>query len=98
MPYMIKTIDKPDTAALRVELRPAHLEYLKSRQSLILAAGALLADDGSPGDGGLILIDTDDRAVAEEFIDNDPFTRGQLFAKVEVVRWRKAFFDGQCLV
>lgn len=98
MPYMIKTVDKPGTAALRVELRPAHLDYLKSRQSLILAAGALLADDGSAGNGGLILVDTDERAVAEEFIGNDPFTRGQLFASIEVVRWRKAFFDGECLV
>ena len=98
MPYMIKTTDKPGTAALRTELRPAHLAYLKQHQSLILAAGAMLDDDGVSGTGGLILVDTDDRAVAEAFIDNDPFTRGQLLAATEVVRWRKAFFNFECLL
>ncbi len=98
MPYMIKTMDKPGITALRTELRPAHLEYLKQRQSLILAAGALLDDEGVSGNGGLILLDTDDRAVAEAFIGGDPFTRGQLFASIEVVRWRKAFFNYECLV
>ena len=43
-------------------------------------------------------MDTDDRAVAERFIAEDPFTLAGLFEKVTVTRWRKAFFDGKCLV
>ena len=98
MPYMIKTLGKPGSEALRMSLRPAHLEYLKSRQSLILAAGALLEDDGSGGNGGLMILDTEDRAVAEAFIAADPFTTGGLFASIEVTRWRKAFFNFDCLL
>ena len=43
MPYMIKTVGKPDSEALRLRLRPAHLEYLKSRRTMILAAAAMAA-------------------------------------------------------
>jgi len=98
MPYAIQTTDKPGTAELRLSERPAHLEYLTANQHLLLAAGALIDDDGTGGKGGILLVDTDDRAVAEQFIANDPFTKAGLFEKVTVTRWRKAFFDGRKLV
>ncbi|MCA3133281.1 MAG: YciI family protein [Rhodocyclaceae bacterium] len=98
MPYAIQTTDKPGSAALRASTRPAHLDYLKVHQHLLLAAGALIEDDGTGGSGGVLLVDTDDRAVAERFIAEDPFTLAGLFEKVTVTRWRKAFFDGKCLV
>lgn len=98
MPYMIKTTDRPDALALRNATRPEHLEYLRRHTDSILAAGALLEDDGSGGHGGLILLDVEDRASAEAFINADPFTRAGLFATIEVTRWRKAFFDYECLV
>lgn len=98
MPYAIQTLDKPGTAALRASTRAAHLDYLKANQHLLLAAGALIDDDGTGGNGGILLIDTDDRAAAERFIAEDPFTKAGLFQSVAVTRWRKAFFDGKCLV
>jgi uncharacterized protein YciI len=98
MPYAIQTTDKAGSADLRAQTRPAHLDYLKANQHLLLAAGALISDDGTGGHGGVLLVDTDDRAVAERFINEDPFTKAGLFEKVTVTRWRKAFFDGRKLV
>lgn len=98
MPYLIRTTDKPDTLELRNSTRPAHLEYLKAHTGRILAAGALLNDDGSGGHGGVIILDVEERAAAEAFIESDPFTKAGLFATVEVTRWRKAFFNFECLV
>lgn len=98
MPYAIITRDKPNSLALRNELRGPHLDYLTANQDKLLAAGAQVDDDGQGGYGGIIIVDTEDRAEAERFIQNDPFTRGGLFAGIEVVRWRKAFFDRQRLV
>ncbi len=97
MPYMIRTYDKPDAAALRAATRAAHLDYLRPFTSRLLAAGGFLEDDGSVGRGGMILFDTDDRAEAQALIDNDPFTRAGVFERVEVLRWRKVFFDGRDL-
>jgi uncharacterized protein YciI len=75
-----------------------HLAYLEQNRDKLLAAGAQLDDDGQGGYGGVIIVDTDDRDEAEAFIQNDPFTKAGLFAGIEVVRWRKAFFDRQRLV
>ena len=98
MPYAIQTVDKPGHGNVRAEVRAKHLEYLTAHQNLLLAAGALIADDGSGGSGGILIVDTDERKEAERFIAEDPFTKAGLFEKVTVTRWRKAFFDGKRLV
>ena len=98
MPYAIQTTDKPGHGHVRAEVRAKHLEYLTAHQHLLLAAGALINDDGSGGAGGILLVDTDDRSEAQRFIAEDPFSKAGLFEKVTVTRWRKAFFDGKRLV
>ena len=98
MPFAIQTYDKPNSSGLRAEVRAVHVEYLKKHQHMLIAAGGLLNDDGSSGPGGILLVDTDDRAVAERFLADDPFTKAGLFEKTTVTRWRKAFFDGKCLL
>ncbi len=98
MPYAIQTFDKPGHAHLRTANRVVHLDYLEAHKGKLLAAGAMLLDDGATGEGGLLIVDTEERKVAEEFIANDPFTKAGLFAKVIVTRWRKAYFNFQnCL-
>lgn len=74
------------------------LLYLTTNKNLLLAAGALIEDDGTGGSGGILIVDTDDRKEAERFIANDPFSKAGLFEKVTVTRWRKAFFNGERLI
>ncbi len=93
MPFAIITVDKPNSLALRNQTRAEHLAYLDANKEKLLAAGAKIDDEGEGGYGGVILVDTEDRAEAEAFIQNDPFTRAGLFSGIEVVRWRKAFFN-----
>ena len=98
MPYAIITRDKPNSLQLRNAARAEHLEYLTKHQDRLLAAGAQVDDEGQGGYGGIIIVDTDDRAEAEAFIRDDPFTKAGLFSGIEVVRWRKAFFDKKRLI
>lgn len=98
MPYVIQTRDKADHDHVRAEWRAQHLEYLSANLDKLLAGGALVGDDGSGGHGGVIIVDTDDRVEAENFIANDPFSRAGLFESVTVTRWRKAFFNFERLV
>ena len=93
MPYAIQTKDKAGSSQIRAVNRPAHIEYLTANKHLLLAAGALIEDDGTGGNGGLLIVDTDERKEAQKFIDNDPFTKAGLFESVTITRWRKAFFD-----
>lgn len=98
MPYAILTTDKPNSAELRARARDTHIEYLTANVHKLLAAGALINDDGSGGHGGILIVDTDDRKDAEAFIAADPFAKAGLFEKVTVTRWRKAYFNKQKLI
>jgi len=98
MPYAIITQDKPGQLQLRNAVRDEHLAYLVANQAKLLAAGAMIDDDGNGGHGGILIVDTDDRAEAEAFIANDPFSKAGLFEKVTVSRWRKAFFNFEKLI
>jgi uncharacterized protein YciI len=98
MPYVIITRDKPDALDLRNQVRAEHIEFLDRNKHRLLAAGAMIEDDGTGGRGGVIIVDTDDRKEAEDFIAADPFTKAGLFENVTVSRWRKAFFNLERLV
>jgi uncharacterized protein YciI len=98
VPYAILTTDKPNSQELRAKTRDKHIEYLMANMHKLLAAGALIGDDGSGGSGGILIVDTDERKEAEAFIAGDPFTKAGLFEKVTVARWRKAYFDKKKLI
>ena len=93
MPYAIQTKDKPGHGHVRAEVRDVHIAYLEANKDKLLAAGALIDDDGTGGHGGIIIVDVDDRPSAEAFIAEDPFTKAGLFESVTITRWRKAFFN-----
>lgn len=93
MPYVIETFDKPDHGHVRARVRPTHLDFLDANREKLLACGAKLDDSGEVASGGLYIVDTDDRAAAESFIAQDPFTEAGLFERIVVTRWRKAYFN-----
>ncbi|MBK4999676.1 YciI family protein [Pseudomonas sp. S31] len=96
MPYLIETFDKPGHAQVRARERDVHLAFLERHKSLLLACGAKLNDDGGDAGGGVYIVDVDSREAAERFISLDPFSEVGLFERVTIVRWRKAYVDGQC--
>ncbi len=94
MPYAVVALDKEGGAPLRAELRPQHLAYLEQHAAKLLAAGAMLADDGASPVGSLLVFDIDDRAEVEALVAADPFSKAGLFQSVAIRPWRKVFFDG----
>jgi len=93
MLYAIYCIDKPNSMDLRMAHRPAHVDYLKSREDQILVGGAQLGEDGEAMLGSVLIIDAPDAAAAQAFADADPFAKAGLFESVRITRWRKAFFN-----
>lgn len=96
MPYIIETFDKPNHQEVRQQHRAEHLEYLDANKQLLLACGAKLQDDGKDAGGGLYIVDLETREAAQQFIDADPFAKANLFDRVTITRWRKAYVDGVC--
>ncbi|KCB21756.1 YciI family protein [Bordetella hinzii] len=95
MPYIIETFDKPGSLALRQATRGEHLAFLDANKHLLLACGAKLHDDGTDIGGGLYVVDVDTREEAERLIQADPFYKAELFERVSITRWRKAYVDGK---
>jgi uncharacterized protein YciI len=93
MPFAIRTTDKPGMQELRNRLQADHLKYLDSQLGILLAAGSLRSDDNQTAIGGILIVDVEDRAAAERFINDDPFARNGLFAEIRIDRWRKAYLD-----
>jgi uncharacterized protein len=98
MPFVVETWDRPNALALRDEVRPRHVIYLDEQKHKLLGAGAKLSDDGETMLGSIYIVDTEERAEAERFLDGDPFMAAGLFDEVSITRWRKAFFDFKNLV
>ena len=98
MPYAIITHDGSDSAAIRAQHGAAHRRYLDDNKSRLIAAGAMLKDDGTRPHGSIFIIDTEERAEAEAFLAGDPFSQAGLFVSSEITYWRKAFFDFQRLI
>lgn len=98
VPYAIITTDKPDHTHVRDAHQAAHKKYLDDNRHRLLAAGAMLNDNGDSAHGGVLIVDTGSREEAEEFVKGDPFSEAGLFEKVVITRWRKAFFNRERLV
>ena len=94
MLFAIARRDKPGMAEKRVELLAAHAEYQKDFMDRITFGGGLVADGtdeenfvfGPEGirnvTGNILVLDVPDRATAEAFHANDPYTLGGIFERV----------------
>jgi uncharacterized protein YciI len=89
--FVIHAIDKPGHGEVRAGARPAHLEYMKNAADRLLVAGPTLAEDGAAMTGSLIIIEATDRAEAEAFTRNDPYTQAGLFDSVTIAPWKLVF-------
>ena len=71
MLFVITAFDRPGALGLRLQVRPAHLDYLAGRAAQIKAGGPLLNENEQPM-GSLLIVDADDRSAAEAFAAGDP--------------------------
>lgn len=95
MPYMIYSVDKPDSESIRDEHRAAHYAFLQKHSYRLIASGGLQDDSGERFIGSTILLDVETRAQAQAFVEEDPFTKAGLAQAVVISRWKKAFFNGE---
>lgn len=96
--YAIICEDKPNSLALRMETRPAHLAALQLLQNegRLLTAGPLPAiDSENPGDNGftgsVIIAEFDSISDAQTWAQSDPYALAGVFANVVVKPYKKVF-------
>ena len=91
MHFAIQCLDKDGHGDIRAENRPAHIDYLKTNERRVLAAGPLLDESGRQPIGSLLIMEFDDHAAVEAFVAGDPYTEAGLFEEVQIRPWRKVF-------
>jgi len=83
--------DKPGSVQLRLDNRPAHVEYLGSLGAKLRAAGALLSPVDQNPVGSLLIYEAESVEEAQAMVDGDPFAKLGLFATTDVKPWRQGF-------
>ena len=88
MPQFLVTLydgTDADAPARRQAARPAHLDGLKSNvDSGRLVVGGPIFNDAQQTIGSFLLADCADRAELDAMIANDPYTKGNVWQRVEV--------------
>ncbi|HEV7418125.1 MAG TPA: YciI-like protein [Tianweitania sediminis] len=92
MNYAIYCTDKPDHLQLRLDNRPAHVEYLNAlnAEGKLVLAGPTLGEDNKPT-GSIVIVDAESRDAAQRIADNDPYAKAGLFQSVEIRGWNWVF-------
>ena len=89
MHFVIFCVDKPGHQQVRLDNRPAHLEFLKANVDKIVTAGPMQTDDGEGMIGSMLVLDVADRKAAEDFAAGDPYAKAGLFESTLVKRWKQ---------
>jgi hypothetical protein len=82
MPHILICHDKPGHLETRKANRDAHLAYVADT-GLATFGGPMLDADGGMC-GSVLMLATEDRAVAEAWAAADPYALAGLFAQVEL--------------
>ena len=89
MLYALICTDKPHSLQVRLDNRPAHIEFLKDMGDGLKAAGPFLDDDGNMS-GSLVIIEAANRDEALAISQEDPYAKAGLFESVEIRPWNWA--------
>ena len=87
MLFALTCIDKPNALETRMAAREAHLAYVRARLDQLKLGGPFLDDAGEMA-GSLMVIEAQDRAAAEAFSRDDPYTKAGLWERVEIRPFR----------
>ncbi len=90
MQYILIAHDKPDSLALRMATRPAHLDYWNAIADKIVYGGPLLGADGNPF-GSVLVVEAESEDAAWAIFEADPYVGAALFEMVTVSAFRTVF-------
>ena len=96
MLYAIIAEDKPNSLEARLAARPDHLarlNALKDNGALVLAGPHPAIDSEDPAQAGfsgsLIVAEFDDLATAQQWAEQDPYVKANVYEKVSVKPFKK---------
>ena len=91
MTYVIHAYDYPDGLAKRMEIRPAHLDYvrtLKAKDQFLL--GGALLDEAGQMIGSMLMLNLDTDEQLQEYLRTDPYIVQGVWERIDVKQFRQA--------
>ena len=88
MAYLITCTDKANSLDLRLSTREEHIKYLKKIKKKLILAGPILDKNDNPV-GTVLIVDFDNLNALKKFLNDDPYSKVNLFENVEIVRFKK---------
>lgn len=88
MTYLITCKDKKNSLNLRLLTREKHIKYLKIIKKKLILAGPILDKNNDPK-GTVLIIDFDKLSDVKKFVNNDPYSKVNLFREVKIVKFKK---------
>ena len=79
--------DKPGALQIRMDNRPAHLDYVAAT-GVVEMAGPFLDAEGKMM-GSLIILSVESLQAAQDWAAGDPYAMAGLFADVMIREWKK---------
>ena len=94
MQFLVKAYDGECMLGKRMEVRPRHLEGMKSLGKQVICAGGLL-DDAGKMKGSALVMEFTDRAALDEYLNNEPYVVEGVWQKIEVETMNVVLVNGE---
>jgi uncharacterized protein YciI len=89
MLYVMICEDKPDSQALRLATRAAHLAFIDTQRERVRMAGPMLSDDGERMLGSLFIVEGASLEDVRAMNAADPYMQAGLFHNVTIRPFRQ---------
>ncbi|MEM1151446.1 MAG: YciI family protein [Pseudomonadota bacterium] len=93
--FLVYCVDKADALELRMENRPAHLEWARSFGDQILMAGPIFQPDGNTFAGSVFVTEGESLEAVQAWAAKDPYAVAGLFERVEIRPFKWLLGDGK---
>jgi uncharacterized protein YciI len=94
MQFLIIAYDGEGMLEKRMEVRPRHLEGMKTLGKQIIAAGGLLDEEGKMK-GSALVMEFPDRAALDDYLANEPYVVEGVWQKIEVETMNVVLVNGE---
>ncbi len=94
MQFIIKAYDGPNMLDKRMAVRPTHLEGMNKLGRQIICAGGLLDEEGRTK-GSALVMEFENRAALDEYLNNEPYVVEGIWQKIEVEIMNVVLVNGE---
>ncbi len=91
---ILAQVDQSQMEALQ-RIRPEHYRYLLAHQGQIVFGGPTRTPETGLAETMIIIIDVEDEAAAQTFIQNEPYNHNGCFKHVDVRAWSQVLPEAQ---